>query len=52
MCICIYIYIYDIYIYIYIYIFVFDPAGLPYKFLVFAPEVDRRSPRDFEWTDL
>ena len=30
----------------------FDPAGLPYKYLVFAPEVDRRSSRDFEWTDL
>ena len=27
-------------IYIYIYYF-FDPAGLPYKYLVFAPEVDR-----------
>ena len=22
-------------------IFLFDPEGLPYKFLVFAPEVDR-----------
>ena len=36
-----------------LYIFYFvDPEGLPNKFLVFAPEVDRRSSRDFEWTDL
>ena len=50
MYVCMYIYIY-IYIFIY-FLFVFDPAGHPYKCLVFAPEVDRRSPRDFEWTDL
>ena len=30
-----------VYVYIYIYIIFFDPEGLPYKFLVFAPEVDR-----------
>ena len=30
-----------VYMYIYIYIYYFDPEGLPYKFLVFAPEVDR-----------
>ena len=30
----------------------FDPEGLPYKFLVFAPEADRWSSRDFEWSDL
>ena len=42
-----------VYIYIYIYFFsFFDPEGLPYKFLVFAPEVDRSSSRDFEWSDL
>ena len=29
-------------VYIYIYIYnLFDPEGLPYKFLVFAPEVRR-----------
>ena len=37
-----YIYIYAYaYIYIYMYFSFFDPAGLPYKYLVFAPEVDR-----------
>ena len=40
-----------IYIHVYIYIYIhtrthmfssfFDPEGLPYKYLVFAPEVDR-----------
>ena len=51
----IYIYTYTYihtYIHAYIYFFLFDPASLPYKYLVFAPEVDRRSSRDFEWTDL
>ena len=40
------------YVYILLIPLFFDPAGLPYKYLVFAPEVDRRSSRDFEWTDL
>ena len=29
------------YIHTYIHFFFFDPESLPYKFLVFAPEVDR-----------
>ena len=29
------------YYYYSIFLFLFDPEGLPYKFLVFAPEVDR-----------
>ena len=44
-----------IYIYIYIYMFFcFDPEGLFPTGIptVFAPEVDRESSRDFEWTDL
>ena len=48
-------YICYIYIYIaYIYIYLFDPEGLFPTGIptVFAPEVDRESSRDFEWTDL
>ena len=39
MYMCVYIYIYNMCAYLY-FLFV-DPEGLPYKFLVFAPEVDR-----------
>ena len=40
MYVCIYIYIY-IYVMCIYFFFFFDPEGLPYKFFVFAPEVDR-----------
>ena len=39
--VCMYGYL-SLYMYMYIFLFfLFDPKGLPYKYLVFAPEVDR-----------